>query len=43
LEVEEKVVERELEAMRKMAGNSFWPKPILDPSVEEIFDRLVYI
>jgi hypothetical protein len=24
-------------------GNSFWPKPILHPSVEENFDRLVYI
>jgi hypothetical protein len=43
LEVEEKVVERQLEAMRKMEGNSFWPKPILHPSVEENFDRLVYI
>jgi hypothetical protein len=43
LEVEEKVVERQLEAMRKMGGNSFWRKPILHPSVEENFDRLVYI
>jgi hypothetical protein len=43
LEVEEKVVERQLEAMKKMGSNSFWPKPILHPSVEENFDRLIYI
>ncbi len=41
--VEEKVVERQLEAMRKMGGNPFWPKPILHPSVEENFDRLICI
>ncbi len=26
-----------------MGGNSFWPKPILHPSVEENFDKLIYI
>jgi hypothetical protein len=41
LEVEEKVVEKQHEATKKMGGNSFWPKPILHPSVN--FDRLGYI
>ncbi len=43
LEVEEKAIDRQFEAMKKMGHNSFWPKPILHPNVEENSDRLIYI
>jgi hypothetical protein len=31
LELEEKVIKRQLEAMKNVGGISFWPKPILHP------------
>jgi hypothetical protein len=43
LEVEKKVVERELEAMQKKGVKSFWPKPILHPSLEDNYDMVRYI
>lgn len=43
LEVEEKIVENQIEAMKKNGDNSFWPKPILHPSLEDNYDRLGYI
>jgi hypothetical protein len=38
LEDEEKVIQRQFESMKKMNGNSFWPKPIIHLNAHVNFD-----
>jgi hypothetical protein len=43
LEDEAKVIQRQLENMKKMSGNSFWLKPIIHPNGQGGNDNLMYI
>jgi hypothetical protein len=43
LELEEKLVKRQLKAMKNVGGISFWPKPILHPNFQMNFDSTTYI
>jgi hypothetical protein len=40
---EEKSIHKQLESMKKMSGLSFWPKPIVHPSVHETSENRMYI
>jgi hypothetical protein len=43
LEEEEKSIHKKLESMKKVSGLSFWPKPIVHPSVHETSENPMYI
>jgi hypothetical protein len=43
LEHEAKVIQRQLQNMKKMSGNSFWPKPIIHPNGQRGNDNLMCI
>jgi hypothetical protein len=43
LENEEKTIRRQLENMKKMNGNSFWPKPIIHPNAHVNFDSPTFL
>ncbi len=40
---EEKSIHKKLESMKKVSGLSFWPKPIVHPSVHETSENPMYI
>ncbi len=43
LKVEEKVILRQLERMKKMSHNSFWPKPIIHPNAHVNYDNPTFL